>query len=1502
VKLKIYVAILLGALIGMVVPAQDLSSLAALGPRSVQAASGAQPVRPQIFVPPGADRTPVGGKPGGTFGLQDRQSGEIVGLRTRTSRTYASGHGNFVAVISQGSINYPDAQGNLQPIDNALVTGQTAGSYQNQANRYRLTIPASLGSGPIQVSSHGVSVAFSLVGANGTATVSGDTASVPNALPSTTLSISAGNDEVKESLTLASPGAPASFTYRIVPSPGLTARSTPQGEIDFVDAAGHVTLALAAPIMNDASTDPTVAPGAVSTALTTGPDGLVLTVTPDRGWLLNPARKWPVVIDPTVLLQGANQDCYIVGGSSSGSNFCGAGNLDVGFDGTLPGRTMLQFNVQNVLPTNAQVLNADLALYLYGESASTTTPVDLDQVTQAWTTKATWNTYDGSHAWTAPGGDFNGTPAATNPKVGVVAGWYHWYPTRLVQGWLNGTVSNAGLILKEPTENVNNLLAFYSSHVKSSSAWPYLKITYEPWVGQQSFYTLTSHQLNDRMALHVNVTNGNLEVQQDDLKVKGTGLNLQVSRTYNNLSANTADLGNSWVMDGGRDVGLLLFADGSAGFYGPTGYQIPFIKNSDGSFTPPTGIDATLQQNTDGTFTLTFNVSGEKLNFTSGGFLVSEVDKSANKISFAYTSSNLLSSITDTQGRVTTFTYGKSGFISSMTDSASRLYQYAYDRYNNLVTYTDPAGKVTQFGYDAYANLVQITDPNGNLTKLTYDGSYRVTSMTFVTNAPTGAGVVNRFTYNAGNTVVTDGNGNATTYNYDAQARVTRTVDPLGNASTASFTADSKPLQTTSPAGSTTTATYDARNNVTRGSSNGLSESAAYGDVNHPFSPTSQTNSENITVGYNYTPAGNVAQRTDPLAHTTTYAYNANATMSSVTDALGNVTTYTYDQYGNLTKVSYPAPLGAESYAYDALSRLSSSTDGKGQKTTYAYDVLDRMTLTTYADGSSISAAYDADGNAVASTDPSGTQTRNYDALNRLVKQTLPTGKVISYGWDGDNNLTSETDSAGTITQQFNAIDQPIAIIDRAGGRTTLQNSASAGTSSSTYPNGVTETFTSNANGQITNVSARNAQGSVLTSFTYGYVNPATGLPTALRYSVTDAAGNVTSYSYDVMGRLTSATTTSSTGSVLSSDTYAYDAVGNMTSETLNGVTTSMTFNGADQLTQASTAGNTISYGYDQNGSELGNSAGLALAYNAAGQTTSITPPGGSAMQMTYSGTGQGVRVQAGTTAFQYDLGGIDTTTTGATTTSFTRLPNDMELSETNPTGIYYYLHDILGSVVALTDASGAVVNKYSYDPYGNIASQTEQVGNPFKWIGAIWDAPNQLYKMGDRYYSPSLGRFTQVDPAHQCLNGYAYAHDNPVNLSDPNGDFDLWCGGWRSWHSGWGWWTFDFLVWCTVDFEPMDLSYFNLLATAVITAAIGAALATAGIATGLAFIVGVAMWVLGNIVASLWAPNGIWFTGYVRGHVQWNWPWYWHNWQYTGWYWGFNSWCADTTWGPCVP
>jgi RHS repeat-associated protein len=104
----------------------------------------------------------------------------------------------------------------------------------------------------------------------------------------------------------------------------------------------------------------------------------------------------------------------------------------------------------------------------------------------------------------------------------------------------------------------------------------------------------------------------------------------------------------------------------------------------------------------------------------------------------------------------------------------------------------------------------------------------------------------------------------------------------------------------------------------------------------------------------------------------------------------------------------------------------------------------------------------------------------------------------------------------------------------------------------------------------------------------------------------------------------------------------------------------------------------------------------------------------------------------------------------------------------------YYYLTNALGSVVALTDDTGAKVNSYSYSPRGvTHAATSEQVPQPYRFAGAYQD-PTGLYHYEACYYDPNIGRFKSPDPSGQEKNLYLYAQGYPVNRIDSTGLPDL--------------------------------------------------------------------------------------------------------------------------------
>ena len=181
---------------------------------------------------------------------------------------------------------------------------------------------------------------------------------------------------------------------------------------------------------------------------------------------------------------------------------------------------------------------------------------------------------------------------------------------------------------------------------------------------------------------------------------------------------------------------------------------------------------------------------------------------------------------------------------------------------------------------------------------------------------------------------------------------------------------------------------------------------------------------------------------------------------------------------------------------------------------------------------------------------------------------------------------------------------------------------------------------------------------------------------------------------------------------------------------------------------------------YDANGNMLTGLNGRSITYDYANRPTSVSHAG-QTTGFTYDGTGgRQSKVVDGVTTFYAGMAEIRNF--GTPQEQLILQPHaDFRLVD----GVASYLHrDHLASVRAITDASGALVERTAYTPYGaedNDPALANPIPEEHGFIGERFDASTGMQYLNARYYDPDLGRFIQPD---WCLTAQARFPPLPVN------------------------------------------------------------------------------------------------------------------------------------------
>jgi len=369
--------------------------------------------------------------------------------RTRTSDVYENPDGTRTLKAFSGPANWKDSAGRWQAIDPSLVVDGERG-FKNRSGEVNFAF-AKKGdaAGLVTASRDGWSVSFGLEGAKdgGAPVTEGDKIRYPAVADGVDLQYTVTADMLKEVVVLERPLGPDAagiFRFPLTLS-GVTPRTEADGTIAFYDPAGTKVAVIPQGRMHDSSGDaakgsePAAAP--VTTRLLREKGRWVVELAPDRAWLDDPARVYPVGVDPEFW---AGLDSYagdaFVGSGCGNCTYNGGGQWDgnyvdkIGYsvynNGWWEWRTYAYYDVS---PANgADILRADWYGYFYSTSQANATFVMRPA-------SAGWNEWSVNWA-NQPGGCCDNVFGAANGGQWTSRDIRTW-----VYNWTHGLWTNVGI-------------------------------------------------------------------------------------------------------------------------------------------------------------------------------------------------------------------------------------------------------------------------------------------------------------------------------------------------------------------------------------------------------------------------------------------------------------------------------------------------------------------------------------------------------------------------------------------------------------------------------------------------------------------------------------------------------------------------------------------------------------------------------------------------------------------------------------------------------------------------------------------------------------------------------------------------------------------------------------------------------------------------------------------------------------------------------------------------
>jgi RHS repeat-associated protein len=418
---------------------------------------------------------------------------ELVSQRSATSETFVDDDGNYRTRLYAHPVHYRAGKQWLQ-IDNRLVASDKAGfALENNANSFKAIFKESSTDGFLRFDAPEgkASVTVSLRDAKEQAAVrnsSDDGLRYSDVLPSTDLAYRVQGSGVKETLILRASDAPNSFVFELTPIDGHDLTAIEQrdgGLVFFADGEPGPAFSIDAPVVSDSRQDGTKdsdAKGKASLLAKKLADGsFVLTLEVDPSWLADPARTFPVYVDPNLNSLTDSQDGYYNETTGGTPNMTGT-TLNVGANsatGPVYGAAIV-YDLATI-PIGATVTKAIPGLYLTGcipgacTAGTTTGTVEMRRLTTGWTSTTPWASITKDTTLLASRTLNAGAGADT------INNWYPLTPNGStlvsnVQGMINGATANFGFLFEKSGGNAANGFQFASSRFGDTTNGPALDV------------------------------------------------------------------------------------------------------------------------------------------------------------------------------------------------------------------------------------------------------------------------------------------------------------------------------------------------------------------------------------------------------------------------------------------------------------------------------------------------------------------------------------------------------------------------------------------------------------------------------------------------------------------------------------------------------------------------------------------------------------------------------------------------------------------------------------------------------------------------------------------------------------------------------------------------------------------------------------------------------------------------------------------------------------------